>query len=581
MALVVEQRQRWRRGERVCVEDYLERHPSLRVDGEVVLDLICNEIDLRAERGESPRLEEYRRRFPQLAAQLDPLFEVHEALQPPHGGLTPRRSPTAATLRDARESSAAGGAGLPAIPGYEVLSEVGEGGMGVVYKARQLGLNRVVALKMIRGGAHAGSAERERFKAEAEAAARLHHPNVVQIYDVGEHAGQPFLSVEYVDGGNLAQQLAGGPLAARQAAELLAALAGAVQSAHGRGIIHRDLKPANVLLDKGGVAKVTDFGLAKRLDGGAGQTKTGAVLGTPSYMAPEQAEGRNREVGPATDVWALGAILYECLTGRPPFLGTSVLETLEQVKSQEPVPPRLLRPGVPRELETICLKCLQKQPGRRYDSAAALADDLGRYLGGEPIHARSYSVLERLARTLDRKHLKIELRTWGTTFLLYAPIALVTHLILFALTRDGPPYPDGWIGLTVGVEFALMAAIFWGFRTRIPLPLSTIEGQLVSMWTAYLVAAVLLAVVAYQTTAPGQLFDMLALYPLWTVLTGLMFFVMGSNYWGPSYLVGVASFALALLMLLHLPWAPIEFGLGWCVFYLFAGLYLRRLASQA
>jgi serine/threonine protein kinase len=267
-------------------------------------------------------------------------------------------------------------------PGYEILSELGRGGMGVVYKARQVRLNRPTALKMILAGRHAGEADLTRFRKEAEAVARLHHPNVVQIYEVGDHNGLPYLSLEYCAGGSLERKLRGTPMPPGEAAALVEALARAMQAAHDKGIVHRDLKPANVLLAEDGTPKVSDFGLAKTL-GEAGQTATGAVLGTPSYMAPEQAGSRGKEIGPATDVYALGAILYELLTGRPPFRGATPLDTVLQVVTDEPVPPSLLQPRVPRALESICLKCLQKSPSRRYASARLLADDLRLFQAGE------------------------------------------------------------------------------------------------------------------------------------------------------------------------------------------------------
>jgi serine/threonine protein kinase len=276
---------------------------------------------------------------------------------------------------------------------------LGRGGMGVVYKARQTNLKRLVALKMILAGSHAGQADLARFRVEAEAVARLQHPNIVQIYEVNEAGGLPYFSLEYVDGGSLAKQLAGTPMRARQAAELLETLARAVHHAHRREIVHRDLKPANVLLTRGGVPKVADFGLAKRLEAeGEHLTRSGAVMGTPSYMAPEQAEGKAKFIGPAADVYALGAILYEMLTGRPPFRAETPLDTILQVISEEPVPPRLLQSRVPRDLETICLKCLEKRPALRYPSAKALADDLRRFLNGEPIQARSLGVVGRAWR---------------------------------------------------------------------------------------------------------------------------------------------------------------------------------------
>jgi serine/threonine-protein kinase len=266
--------------------------------------------------------------------------------------------------------------------------------MGVVYQARHLALKRTVALKMILAGGHAGTAERARFAAEAEAVAQLSHPHIVQVYEVGEHEELPYCALEYVEGGSLAQKLGGKPLPPREAAELVQTLAGAVQAAHSKGIIHRDLKPANVLLTAAGAPKVTDFGLAKKLEGG-GHTASGAILGTPSYMAPEQAGGQTKEVGAAADIYALGAILYECLTGRPPFQAATPLDTVLQVVSDDPVPPGRLNAQVPRDLETVCLKCLHKDPRRRYASAEAMAEDLGRWLAGKPIQARPVGRLER------------------------------------------------------------------------------------------------------------------------------------------------------------------------------------------
>jgi serine/threonine protein kinase/tetratricopeptide (TPR) repeat protein len=290
---------------------------------------------------------------------------------------------------------AAGSPPVQSIPaGYEVLGELGRGGMGVVYKARQIKANRPVALKMLLAGGHADAAEMDRFRIDAEAIAQLQHPNIVQVFEVGEHQGVPFFSLEFCPGGGLDRKLAGSPLPPVQAAALMERLAVAVQAAHEKHIIHRDLKPANVLLAEDGTPKITDFGLAKKIDEGGG-TVTGVVMGTPSYMPPEQARGQTKEIGPAADVYALGAILYECLTGRPPFRAATVLETLEQVRGQEPVPPRLLQPAVPRDLETICLMCLHKEQRRRYDSAAELGDDLRRFLDGKPVRARPVGAWER------------------------------------------------------------------------------------------------------------------------------------------------------------------------------------------
>jgi serine/threonine-protein kinase len=287
---------------------------------------------------------------------------------------------------------------IPTVTGYKILGELGRGGMGVVYRAKHIGLNRQVALKMILAGSHASVQELARFRAEAEAVAHLQHPNIVQVYDVGEHDGCPFFSLEFIDGGCLTDRIGNTPQPPAEAARTVQVLAAAMEYAHKRGIMHRDLKPANILLAQDGTPKITDFGLAKRLEGDSSQTRTGSILGTPSYMAPEQALGQSKEVGPAADIYALGAILYELLTGRPPFQGTTLLETVQMVRAAEPVPPSRLQPGLPRDVETICLMCLRKEPHKRYATSGLLAEDLRRFLAKEPIQARPTPLWERVAK---------------------------------------------------------------------------------------------------------------------------------------------------------------------------------------
>jgi serine/threonine protein kinase len=338
------------------------------------------------------------------------------------------------------------------VPGYEILRELGRGGMGVVYKARQISLQRVVALKMILSGAHARERDLDRFRSEAQAVANLHHPNIVEIYEFGEHEGLPYYSLEYVEGGSLGRKIRGRPFPCFEAARIGEELARAIQYCHQRGVIHRDLKPSNILLQRKseirnaksgdtlkssspeiGVPisefdpKITDFGLAKLLESDPGMTKSGMVMGTPSYMAPEQTQGRTRDIGTHTDIYALGTILYEMLTGRPPFRGESVIETMELVGSCEPIPPSRVHDKVPRDLETICLKAMAKDPERRYRSALALAQDLERFQAGESIVARREGTFPRIWRKVRRRPI--------TTFVFLLLIAMAVGTNIFFYQR--------------------------------------------------------------------------------------------------------------------------------------------------
>ena len=430
---------RLRAGESCSAEEIFGAFPELASDADAALELIYTEFVMREQLGQKPLPADWYARFPHWRHDLEQLFQVHRAVGAGET-LPPNETPVPTDRAGDRVRADAGP--RRRLGNYELLAEIGRGGMGVVYKARQIGLGRIVALKLIRAGDDCGAHDLARFRIEATAAAQLQHPNIVQVYEVGEEDGRPYLSLEWVDGGTLEQRLAGTPQPALDAAALVERLARAVQHAHERGVIHRDLKPSNILLVSGGVVsggvvsggvvsgewsentthhstthqtssqqpKITDFGLARRWPIGKteheardGPTQTGAILGTPGYMAPEQAGGRSREVGPAADIYALGAILYALLTGRPPFRGVSVLETLEQVRSQEPVAPTRLQPNVGRDLETICLKCLAKEPERRYPSAAALADDLQRFLAGKSILARPTSTWERTAKWAKRR----------------------------------------------------------------------------------------------------------------------------------------------------------------------------------
>jgi Tfp pilus assembly protein PilF len=387
----------------VRVESYLERFEELHQDRAGLLDLLVREYQLRRRRQPELPFQEYVQRFGQLAEDLQERLSNLPTIEQPavSAGLTVAPSlPQSAPLTPGSQSGEP--APPPSLPGFKIERELGRGGMGVVYLARQVRLNRVVALKMILAGSHAGAEERLRFLAEAEVIAAIEHPGIVRLYEFGTHEGSPWFALEYCPGGTLHRKLAGTPLPVRESASLVERIARGVQAAHDKKIIHRDLKPGNILLDAQNQPRVTDFGLARRVEGDSGLTQTGAVMGTPSYMPPEQAQGR-KDLGPATDVYALGAILYECLTGRPPFKASTTYETISQVIENEPPPPHSLSPAVPRDIETICLKCLQKEAPRRYASAAELADDLGRYLAGEPIKARPIGSVERAVKWVRRR----------------------------------------------------------------------------------------------------------------------------------------------------------------------------------
>jgi tRNA A-37 threonylcarbamoyl transferase component Bud32 len=469
---------------------------------------------------------------------------------------------------------------LPVIDGYEIGELLGRGGMGLVFKARQKTLKRYIALKIVVSGAHAGAEERARFHTEAEAVARLGHPNIVQIYEVGEQAGCPYLALEFVGGGSLEQQLDGTPMPPRRAAQLLLDLARAVQHAHEQGIVHRDLKPANVLLTEAGAAKIADFGLAKLLDVEHGHTRTGAVLGSPSYMAPEQAAGQLRAIGPATDVHALGAILYELLTGRPPFLGASFLETLDQVRTHDPVAPQALQPGVSADLEAICLKCLEKSPAQRYPSAAALSQDLDRFLRGEAVDARKMTLWNQAARLLRHSQVDVNWGAWATLTLCLAPLPLLVHVAVFVFFRDRSQYPPVALGVSLATVAVLLSLIFLGKPASLRGVARAQRRRIMSMWLSYFIGMILVPLTVLSMTHPTTPEEWFVIYPLWLIGVGSTFFTSGANA-GFLYVTGSLCFLLVVLAPFIPFYLPLVAGSVMTLNMTTVGLLLRRVAREA
>lgn len=507
---------------------------------------------------------------------------------PPRTGVEAAPGPPSEGTQVALPPSPAAAPALGTFGDYELLAEIAKGGMGVVYRARQTSLDRIVALKMILGGRLAHDEDIERFRSEAAAAGRLSHPNIVSIHDVGCIDGRHYFSMEFIEGKSLAQLLQNGPLPGRDAARYLALVARAVQHAHEKGILHRDLKPSNILLDAWDRPHVSDFGLAKRLGGDSGQTRTGAILGTPSYMAPEQAQGRIRDLGPACDVYGLGATLYDLLTGRPPFRSDTPLDTVLQVLENQPAPPTLLNSKVDPDLETICMKCLEKDPALRYPSAQALAEDLERYLAGESIQARSFNVLDRLTRMLEHSKHDVAFGAWSRMVFCMAGVIAAEHAVMQVLiTLDAPRWT---VFSCRAMQFVILAVLFWSNRGRHLLPTSAAERELWSIWIAYFLA--------YATTILiGRLLDSLDLivpgphappnlnvllpYPFVSVLVGVALFAMGSNYWGRCYLLGAAFLALGAVLPLWLEFGPLLYGLAWGGTLVLLGLHLRRRNLEA
>ena len=511
---------------------------------------------------------------PDLAGQLRELFaamSMADAVAEASTIFEPARSePPALAAPPAPGGFVPGVTPLPAsFDDYELLEEVGRGGMGIVYRARQKSLDRIVAVKMLLRRDLATAADLARFRSEAVAAARLDHPGIVSIFEVGECGGHPFYSMRFIEGTTLAKRLAAGDVPTREAATILARVAEAVDAAHRGGVLHRDLKPSNILIDAAGKPHVSDFGLAKRIEADQDVTHTGAILGTPCYMSPEQAAGSRGDVGPPSDVWSLGAILYQTLTGRPPFQAANPMDTLLAVLESDPPVPRSFDPGVNRDLEMIALKSLQKPQDLRYASAAALAADLRAFLAGEPVAARSGGLTEIVARLFRETHHATVLENWGLLWMWHSVVVLtlcvVTDVVAWQGVVNRWPYVVLW-----GGGLAVWAPIFWALRHRTG-PVTAVERQIAHVWGGSVIASVMLFWVEALLELPA-----LTLSPVLALLAGIVFFAKAGILSGVFYIQAAVLFATALVMCLVPAWQHVIFGLVSAACFFVPGLKYAR-----
>jgi eukaryotic-like serine/threonine-protein kinase len=453
---------------------------------------------------------------------------------------------------------------------YILEKEIGRGGMGIVFRANRLSDNQTVAIKMILKGEFATAAERSRFEAEAIAASRLNHPHIVPIYEIGKHEGHDFFCMKFLEGESLSERLSKSPLTDRKAAQILLQISQAIEHAHERGVLHRDLKPSNILLDKNGFAYVADFGLAKSFHDQNSLTRSGAVLGTPSYMAPEQASGAKTQIGPASDIYSLGAILYHCLTGRPPFLGGSAVETVMMVIEQDPVAPRVLNPKCDRTLELITMRCLQKPIDLRYPSAKELSSDLQAYLNNQPIAAGFGRFSQIVGSLLRETHHAVLLENWGLLWMWHSLVLLIASLLTQAFfVMDITNRWHYWLMWSVGL--GAWAGVFWFIRRQMG-PVTFVERQVAHVWGASMIGVMLVFPLEYLLDLP-----VLKLSPILGVFAGATFLIKGGMLSGFFYFPALIMFATSLIMGLFPNQAMAIFGVVSASCFFFSGLkYYRR-----
>ncbi len=459
---------------------------------------------------------------------------------------------------------------------YELLEVVGRGGMGIVYRANQISLNREVAIKMILRDRLATPVEKQRFFAEAKATARLEHIGIVPVFDVGELDGRPFFAMKFIRGRTLSDLMASRRVTQREAATYLEQICRAVHFAHVSGVVHRDIKPSNILIDELGSAKLTDFGLAKQSDSGETLTRTGVVLGTPTYMSPEQASGRMGPIGPASDIYSLGTVLYHALTGRPPHMAQSPVDLLLKILEQDPPLPRTIDPKVDRDLEMIVVRCLQKPSDLRYSTAESLANDLRAFLNDEPISARSGQFVQVIARWFRETHHAPILENWGLLWMWHSLVLVIACLLTEGLQIMQGDSPNRWSFILLWiVGLGAWAAVFWALRRRMG-PVTFVERQIAHVWGASMIGIGALFPIEWWLDLPP-----LALTPLVAIITGMVFLIKAGILSGVFYIQAFCLFGSSALMLAFPKVAHIILGIvaGSCFF--FPGLkYYRQSLLQ-
>jgi serine/threonine-protein kinase len=458
---------------------------------------------------------------------------------------------------------------------YTLIRELGRGGMGVVYLARQSEPAREVAIKMILRERLTSPADRLRFLAEAEATARLEHPGIVPVYEVGDFEGMPFFSMQFVKGQTLADMLASGRMPQRETARIMIEVCRAVEFAHSQGLLHRDIKPSNIMVEPNGSVRLTDFGLVKDIEPSESLTRTGAVMGTPNYMSPEQANGRARHIGPASDIYSIGSVLYHALTGQPPFSASTPVELALKVMEQEPTAPRKLEPKIDRDLEMIVTRCLQKPADLRYVSAGALEADLQAFLRDEPVAARSGQFAQIVARVFRETHHAEILENWGLLWMWHSLVLLIACLLTTAIEWSGTthrwPYAALW---TIGL--GAWAGVFWALRRRMG-PVTFVERQIAHVWGASMIAIAMLFPFEWWLALKP-----LTLSPLLGIVSGMVFVVKGGMLSGAFYTQAGCLFASAIAMAVVPEYAHLIFGVVGAGCFFLPGLkyYRLRLASQ-